>query len=76
MVFSIQILGRLHALTRRHGLVVLVAGAATLAGCGQKGPLFLPVPPVVPAAATATATPVTTPANPAPTPASPASAPP
>ncbi|MDO8458400.1 MAG: lipoprotein [Burkholderiaceae bacterium] len=72
MVFSIQILGRLHALTRWHGLVALVAGAATLAGCGQKGPLFLPVPPVVPAAAAL----VTTPANPAPTPASPASAPP
>jgi len=70
MVFSIQILGRLHALTRRYGLVALMAGAATLAGCGQKGPLFLPVPPVVPAAA------ISPNVNPAPAPASPASAPP
>lgn len=33
---------------RRQGLVALVLGAAALAGCGQKGPLFLPVPPKVP----------------------------
>ena len=47
MVFSLRILGRLHALRRRHGLAALVIGAAVLAGCGQKGPLFLPVPPKV-----------------------------
>jgi predicted small lipoprotein YifL len=70
MVSSIQILGRLSARIRRHGFVALLLGTATLAGCGQKGPLFLPVLPVVPA----TATPTTI--NPAAVPASPASAPP
>ncbi|MGA8785149.1 MAG: lipoprotein [Polaromonas sp.] len=45
MVFSLQILGRLHAVIRKHGLVAVVVGAAALAGCGQKGPLFFPVPP-------------------------------
>jgi len=49
MVFSHRILGRLARVISRHGLVALVAGAATLSGCGQKGPLFLPVPPQAPA---------------------------
>jgi predicted small lipoprotein YifL len=70
MVFSIQILGRLHDRIRRYGFVSLLAGAAMLAGCGQKGPLFLPVLPVVPATATPTSI------NPATVPTSPASAPP
>ncbi|WP_442799647.1 LPS translocon maturation chaperone LptM [Polaromonas sp. CG_9.5] len=48
MVFSHRILGRLSVLTRRHGLAAAVAGAAVLSGCGQKGPLFLPVPPMAP----------------------------
>ena len=47
MVFSPRILGRLRASQRQHGLAALVIGAAVLAGCGQKGPLFLPVPPKV-----------------------------
>ena len=38
MVFSLRILG----------LLAILLGAATLCGCGQKGPLFLPVPPRVP----------------------------
>ncbi|MGH8806126.1 MAG: LPS translocon maturation chaperone LptM [Polaromonas sp.] len=50
MVSLLQILGRLHAFVFRHGLAAVVVGAAALAGCGQKGPLFLPVPPKVPAA--------------------------
>jgi len=48
MVFSHRILGRLSALAGWHGLVAAVVGVAALAGCGQKGPLFLPVPPQVP----------------------------
>ena len=38
MFFSLRILGLLAALL----------GAAALSACGQKGPLFLPVPPKVP----------------------------
>ncbi|MFC5521288.1 LPS translocon maturation chaperone LptM [Polaromonas jejuensis] len=72
MVFSLQILGRLRPVALRHGLVAVVVGAAALAGCGQKGPLFLPVPPKVPAAL-ATTTPAAPPAVAAPAP--PASAP-
>ncbi|WP_092003347.1 lipoprotein [Polaromonas sp. OV174] len=45
MVFSVQILGRLRIFLAKHGLVALVLGTAALAGCGQKGPLFLPQPP-------------------------------
>jgi predicted small lipoprotein YifL len=41
--------------------IALVATAAALTGCGNKGPLFLPPPP----AAGTTATPQTTPAKPA-----------
>ncbi|WP_349278501.1 LPS translocon maturation chaperone LptM [Polaromonas hydrogenivorans] len=48
MVFSPRILGRLYAVVCRHGLIAAVAGAAVLSGCGQKGPLFLPVPPQMP----------------------------
>ena len=47
MVFPLRILGRLQASRRRRGLTALVVGAAALAGCGQKGPLFLSVPPKV-----------------------------
>ncbi|MCJ7798683.1 MAG: lipoprotein [Polaromonas sp.] len=69
MVSLIQILGRLHARIRRYGFVSILAGAATLAGCGQKGPLFLPVLPVVPATATPTTiNPATVPSSPASTP--------
>ncbi|HEX5286810.1 MAG TPA: lipoprotein [Polaromonas sp.] len=50
MVFSVQILGRLQAAVFRYGLAAVVVGAAALAGCGQKGPLFLPVPPIAPPA--------------------------
>ncbi|WP_196863000.1 MULTISPECIES: lipoprotein [unclassified Polaromonas] len=48
MVFSYRILGRLAHVVARHGFVGIVAVAATLSGCGQKGPLFLPVPPQAP----------------------------
>jgi len=51
----LQILGRLRAFVSRHGLVAVVVGAAALAGCGQKGPLFLPPPPKSPTAAATTA---------------------
>jgi predicted small lipoprotein YifL len=54
MVSSAQILGRVRNPAFRHGLAAIVVGAALLAGCGQKGPLYLPVPPKVPAAATPT----------------------
>ncbi|UUZ69351.1 lipoprotein [Polaromonas sp. P1(28)-13] len=50
MVSLHQILGRVRVLVFRHGLVAVVVGAAALAGCGQKGPLFLPVVPKVPPA--------------------------
>ena len=42
MLFSTQILGA----ARRHTRVVALVLAATLgaAGCGQKGPLYLPAP--------------------------------
>ncbi|MDO9279581.1 MAG: lipoprotein [Polaromonas sp.] len=43
-----QILGRRALSGRAQGLGTVAFGvllAATLAGCGQKGPLFLPVPP-------------------------------
>jgi len=48
MVSSVQILGRGRNPTFRYGLAAIVAGAVLLAGCGQKGPLYLPVPPKVP----------------------------
>ncbi|WP_426145602.1 LPS translocon maturation chaperone LptM [Polaromonas sp. DSR2-3-2] len=51
MVFSHRILGRLARVVTRHGFLAIVAGAAMLSGCGQKGPLFLPVPPQAPALA-------------------------
>jgi predicted small lipoprotein YifL len=74
MIFSVQILGRLRAVVARHGLAALVLGAAALAGCGQKGPLFLPVPPKAPPASLiSTNPPGATPAAAA-TPAAPASA--
>jgi len=44
----------------------LLALAATLTGCGQTGPLYMPTPPAKPANATLGATPLATPA-PAPT---------
>ncbi|MFC6282629.1 MULTISPECIES: LPS translocon maturation chaperone LptM [Polaromonas] len=47
MVFSFQILGRQPSASWRHGLAFAVLGLSGLAGCGQKGPLFLP-PPVKP----------------------------
>ncbi|MEO6015861.1 MAG: lipoprotein [Polaromonas sp.] len=46
---SSQILGRLRAMALRHGLVAIVVGSA-LTGCGQKGPLFIPVIPALPTA--------------------------
>jgi|GEM_PF-886891 len=48
MVSSAQILGRRRNPALRYGLAAIVAGTALLAGCGQKGPLYLPVPPKVP----------------------------
>ncbi|WP_309678526.1 LPS translocon maturation chaperone LptM [Polaromonas sp.] len=72
MVSLHQILGRIRACSPRHGLVTATLGAAALAACGQKGPLFLPVPPQLPVSAPATAP---APVAAAPTsPASPASA--
>ncbi|MGV8803890.1 MAG: LPS translocon maturation chaperone LptM [Polaromonas sp.] len=50
MVFSVQILGRLRAASAHHGLAALLLCTAALSGCGQKGPLFLPVPPKAPSA--------------------------
>jgi len=48
MVSSAQILGRRRNPAFRYGLAAIVASTALLAGCGQKGPLYLPVPPKVP----------------------------
>ncbi|WP_457279738.1 LPS translocon maturation chaperone LptM [Polaromonas sp. P5_D5] len=64
MVSSAQILGRIRASASRYGLAAIVVGVALLAGCGQKGALYLPVPPKVPATAT-TAPPAAAPATPA-----------
>ncbi|MCZ8255959.1 MAG: lipoprotein [Polaromonas sp.] len=58
MVSSAQILGRVRHPAFRHGLAAIVVGATLLAGCGQKGPLYHPVPPKIPG--------VTPPAPPAP----------
>ncbi|MFS2033593.1 LPS translocon maturation chaperone LptM [Polaromonas sp. CT11-55] len=55
MVSSAQILGRRRNPALRYGLAAIVAGAALLAGCGQKGPLYLPVPPKVPGVTARTA---------------------
>jgi len=78
MVSSVQILGRSRNPAFRHGLAAIVVGATLLTGCGQKGPLYLPVPPRVPAAAPALSTPPATTLPEAPaaatTPALPASA--
>jgi predicted small lipoprotein YifL len=60
MVSSAQILGRVRNPAFRQGLAAIVASAALLAGCGQKGALYLPVPPKVPALPTLTAPPATT----------------
>jgi predicted small lipoprotein YifL len=50
MVSSAQILGRRRNPAFRHGLALIVVCTTLLTGCGQKGPLYLPVPPKVPAA--------------------------
>ncbi|WP_411877437.1 LPS translocon maturation chaperone LptM [Polaromonas sp. YR568] len=50
MVSSAQILGRVRNPALRYGLAAIVAGTALLAGCGQKGPLYFPVPPRIPGA--------------------------
>ncbi|MES2189301.1 MAG: lipoprotein [Pseudomonadota bacterium] len=42
MVFSSQILGLKQSTSSRHGLALTVLALSALAGCGQKGPLFLP----------------------------------
>jgi predicted small lipoprotein YifL len=63
MVSSVQILGRVRNPAFRYGLAAIVACTALLAGCGQKGPLYFPVPPRVPGAAalpSLTAPPTTT----------------
>ncbi|NMM08232.1 lipoprotein [Polaromonas sp.] len=68
MVSSHRILGRVHAASLRQGLVAAVMSAAALAGCGQKGPLFLPVPPVLPAPTTTApiSAPIPAPSSPVP----------
>jgi predicted small lipoprotein YifL len=63
MVFSIRILGRLFVMRMRHGFLPAVLGAAALAACGQKGPLFIPVPPQAPVASVPAATPPAAPAS-------------
>ncbi|MDP1954356.1 MAG: lipoprotein [Polaromonas sp.] len=69
---SLRILGRsanISCLRGLSGLALAAIGAvglASLAGCGQKGPLFLPPPPRVPAtgqAAGAPARPASAPAS-------------
>ncbi|MBW8720419.1 MAG: lipoprotein [Polaromonas sp.] len=61
MVSSVQILGRVRNPALRYGLAAIVVGVSLLAGCGQKGPLYLPVPPKIPGvAAPAPSTPATT----------------
>jgi len=65
MVSSHRILGRLALVFFGPGLVAALLGAAALAGCGQKGPLFLPVPPVLPASNPVAAPAVSVPASPA-----------
>ncbi|MES2509671.1 MAG: lipoprotein [Pseudomonadota bacterium] len=50
MVFSSQILGLVQSTSSRHGLATVVIALSALAGCGQKGPLYYGVPPVVQAA--------------------------
>ncbi|MEO7886160.1 MAG: lipoprotein [Polaromonas sp.] len=62
MVSSPQILGRIPPSGSRYSLAAIVVGMALLAGCGQKGALYLPVPPKVPATAT---TPAAAPVAPA-----------
>ncbi|WP_366557504.1 lipoprotein [Polaromonas sp.] len=57
MVFLLQILDRLQAAISRHSLFAVVAVAVTLVGCGQKGPLFIRVPPSVQPASLPTAIP-------------------
>ncbi|TAN02888.1 MAG: hypothetical protein EPN36_15380 [Rhodanobacteraceae bacterium] len=52
----------------RHHVVsasLLLLGFGLLAGCGQKGPLYLPTKPVAPAAAASTPAPAATAAKPA-----------
>ncbi|MES2415379.1 MAG: lipoprotein [Pseudomonadota bacterium] len=52
MVFSPQILGFAQSTSSRHGLAlatIALTALLALAGCGQKGPLFLPASTVVPA---------------------------
>ncbi|WP_332775010.1 lipoprotein [Polaromonas sp.] len=60
MFALLQILGRLRAFVAGHGLAAVVVSLGALAilpGCGQKGPLFLPVPKPAPTAQTGTAAP-------------------
>jgi len=47
MVFSLQILGVPTAVSSTHGLAALVVASALMAGCGQKGPLFIATPPTI-----------------------------
>ncbi|MES2912099.1 MAG: lipoprotein [Pseudomonadota bacterium] len=48
MVSSPQILGSAQSTSSRHGLVLAALALCALAGCGQKGPLFLPTIPTPP----------------------------
>ncbi|MBC7600737.1 MAG: lipoprotein [Polaromonas sp.] len=80
---SFRILGRTARVSYLHGLCGFalaatgVLGVASLAACGQKGPLFMPPPPRIPATgqtagapATPASAPAATSALPAPPPAS------
>ncbi|MFI5447307.1 lipoprotein [Polaromonas sp. UC242_47] len=66
-----QILGCRRVLSWSHGLCPLIlalAAAASLSACGQKGRLFMPLPPkAIPAAGVTPTAPASTPATPAPT---------
>ncbi len=43
VILAVSVNGRAKAVQRRHAIKSILAGtAALLAGCGQKGPLFLP----------------------------------
>ena len=44
MLFASQILGRCSRPIRGVGIALALCGLLGLAGCGQKGPLYIPAP--------------------------------